>query len=244
MNYLLSTENLCWTYPDGTVGIDAVYLDVSADESVGIVGPNGAGKTTLVNHLNGFFIPQKGTLTIKETQLSKKTREFIRQRVGVVFQNADDQLFMPSVREDIAFGPANQGLGREQIDSRVEQVALVLGISNLLDRPSYRLSQGQKRFAALGTVLAMKPDLLVFDEPTADLDPGNRRKLITLLKGLFGTRIIVSHDLDFIWDTCKRTLIMDGGRIVADDLTTNVLSNEDLLNSHGLELPLRLQKIT
>lgn len=244
MNSILNVNNISWKYPDGTIGLRDVSFKVIRGEAVGIVGPNGAGKTTLINHLNGFFMPQHGGVSIDGIEICKKNREMIRKRVGIVFQNADDQLFMPTVREDLFFGPRNLGMDPEQINRKVTQIASFLNIDQLLDRPAYRLSQGQKRFCALGTILVMEPDIIVFDEPTADLDPGNRRRLINTLMRLDGTRIVVSHDLDFIWDVCKRVLIIDSGKIVADGPTKTVLTDQFLLNSHCLELPLRLQKIT
>jgi len=243
MNALLNVSNIYWTYPDGTVGLKDVSFKIFEGESLGIIGPNGAGKTTLVNALNGIYIPESGFVELGGVRVSKKTRDQIRQRLGVVFQNADDQLFMPVISEDLAFGPVNMGLSMDEVEKNVYEVLKLLDISKIRNKAPYNLSAGQKRFAAIGTVIIMKPDLLVFDEPTSDLDPKNRRKLIELLKRINSAKIIISHDLDFIWDTCKRTILIDNGRVSADGETRIILSNEELLQSSGLELPLRLQNI-
>jgi cobalt/nickel transport system ATP-binding protein len=240
--YDISIKDLGFTYDDGTRAIDTITLDIAFGESVGIAGGNGAGKSTLVHHLNGYFIPQQGTISINETVLTKKTQEAIRKIVGLVFQNADDQLFMSRVYDDIMFGPQNIGITGGALQSIVDKTLHDLGISHLKDKAPSHLSQGQKRFCAFATVLVMQPKILVMDEPTSDLDPRHRRQLMELVRKLDITKITVSHDLDFIWDTCERTIIMNGGRVVADGLTKTVLSDANLLCDNGLELPLRLQQ--
>jgi cobalt/nickel transport system ATP-binding protein len=240
--YDISIKDLGFTYGDGTRALETITLDIAFGESVGIAGGNGAGKSTLVHHCNGYFIPQQGTVSINETVLTKKTQEAIRKIVGLVFQNADDQLFMSSVYDDIMFGPQNMGVQGDALKSAVDNTMHDLGLWHLKDKAPSHLSAGQKRFCAFATVLVMQPKILVMDEPTSDLDPRHRRQLMDLVRKLDITKITVSHDLDFIWDTCERTIIMNCGRVVADGLTKDVLSNEVMLQENGLELPLRLQK--
>ena len=241
MDQAIAVEHLSYTYPDGTEALHDVSLSIGFGESIGLVGPNGAGKSTLVNHFNGYFLPQDGKIRVNGHDLTKKNSERIRKDVGVVFQNPDDQLFMSRVWDDAAFGPANLGWGDERIARDVEATLRNLGLWHLRDRAPFHLSQGEKRFAAFATILVMQPSITVMDEPTSDLDPRNRRKLIGLVKGLSGTTIAVSHDLDFIWDVCERVVVMHSGRIAADGATVDILSSEELLERNGLELPLRLQ---
>ncbi len=235
-------ENLHFVYADGTKALHDISLNIAAGESVGIVGANGAGKSTLVNHLNGYYLPQQGTIIINGEILSKKTQENIRRNVGVVFQNPDDQLFCARLYDDIAFGPKNLGVEIDELQERVETTMKELNLWELRDKSPAHISHGQKRFAAFASVLVMKPNVIVMDEPTSDLDPLNRRKLIKLIKTLTATRIIVSHDLDFIFETCSLVAVMSNGKIVAYGKTCEILSNQFLLESNGLELPLRLQK--
>lgn len=237
----LDIRDLSHTYPDGTQALRGVTLDVPAGVALGVVGPNGAGKSTFVNHLNGCLLPGAGTVTIDQIPVGKRSRDRIRRIVGVVFQNADDQLFMSRLYDDVAFGPRNLGLSAEEIAGRVESTMRDLGLWELRDRAPFHLSQGRKRFAAMATVLVMKPEVIVMDEPTADLDPRNRRHLIQLVRALAATRVIVSHDLDFVWDTCDRVVILQGGHITARGPAREILANRDLLEGCGLELPLRLQ---
>ncbi len=241
MSEAVKIEQLGFSYPDGTVALDNVSIEISRSEKVGIVGSNGAGKSTLVNHLNGYFLTQKGSIHINGIPLSKKNQEEIRRHVGVVFQNPDDQLFMTRLHDDVAFGPENLGMPAEEVGRAVEKVLHELNLWELRNKPSMHMSQGQKRFAAFATVLVMEPSIIVVDEPTSDLDPRNRRKLIRLMNNLKSTCITVSHDLDFIWDTCGRVLVMSAGKVVADGKTKEILSDESLLKGNCLELPIRLQ---
>ncbi len=238
---MISIKELSFSYPDGTRAIDNITLSITRGSSIGIVGANGAGKSTLVNHLNGYYLPQKGSITIEGQKVEKKHLDRIHQLVGLLFQNPDDQLFTARVYDDIAFGPENLGTEPEKIRGLIEEVLRELNLWHLRDKPPSHLSQGEKRFAAFAAVLVMKPEVVVMDEPTADLDPKNRRKLINLVNGLKNTTITVSHDLDFIWDTCQRVCIMNQGRIAADGATREILGNRALLESNSLELPLRLQ---
>ena len=242
MDHAIEIEHLSFAYPDGTAALHDVSLSIKSGESIGLVGPNGAGKSTLVNHFNGYFLPQNGRITVNGVDLTKKTSERIRKDVGLVFQNPDDQLFMPRVWDDAAFGPTNLGWQPQRIQEDVERILRHLGVWELRERAPFHLSQGQKRFAAFATILVMQPSIIVMDEPTSDLDPRNRRKLIDLVKNLAGTRISVSHDLDFIWDVCDRVVVISSGKIAADGATREILSSKDILERNGLELPLRLQR--
>jgi cobalt/nickel transport system ATP-binding protein len=238
---LIVAEQLSFTYPDNTRALDNVSLTIRTGESTGIVGANGAGKSTLINHLNGYFLPQTGKISIDGLEINKTNREAIRRHVGLVFQNPDDQLFTSRLYDDVIFGPTNLGMDKQEIAVSAEKILRNLGLWELSEKPPSHLSQGQKRFAAFATVLVMNPPVLVMDEPTSDLDPRNRRKLINLVGNLQATTITVSHDLDFIWDTCNRVFVMADGRISAQGPVKEILSNRKLLEEHGLELPLRLQ---
>ena len=235
-------KDLSFTYPDGTVALDTVSFRVNNRESVGIVGANGAGKSTLVHHLNGYLLPQNGVITVMGTEVVRKTQEKIRRVVGIVFQNPDDQLFMPRLYDDIAFGPRNMGITGEELCATVESGLRQFDLWDLREKPPSHMSQGQKRFSAFAAVLVMKPSVLVMDEPTSDVDPRNRRKLIQFINAMDMARITVSHDLDFILDTCTRVVLMASGKIVAEGRAEELLSSRDLLEAHGLELPLRHQK--
>jgi len=239
---MITIDGVSFSYTDGTKALDRISLAIPKGCSVGIVGANGAGKSTLVNHLNGCILPQEGRITIGNTIINKKNLEHIRKQVGLLFQNPDDQLFTARVYDDIAFGPENLGMNPAVIATQVEAVLRELHLWELRDKPPAHLSQGEKRFAAFAAVLVMNPEVMVMDEPTADLDPKNRRKLIHLIHALERTTIIVSHDLDFIWDTCERVCIMNKGRLTADGSAKEILRNRELLEANNLELPLRLQQ--
>ncbi len=240
---MLSIEQLGFTYPDGTRALDRISLHFEEGSSTGIVGANGAGKSTLVNHLNGYYLPVEGKISMGNLDYCKKNLDRIRRDVGLLFQNPDDQLFMARLYDDIAFGPENLGMDKALVGTLVEETLLELNLWHLREKPPSHLSQGQKRFAAFASLLVMDPKVIVMDEPTSDLDPGNRRKLINLVNGLRKTRITVSHDLDFIWDTCERVCIMKEGGISAEGPTKELLSSRELLESNSLELPLRLQGV-
>ena len=238
---MIDIEQLAFTYPDGTKALDGLSLRVAKGESVGIAGSNGAGKSTLVSHLNAWHLPQAGSARIGGVAVERKTVEQIRRMVGLVFQKPDDQLFMARVYDDVLFGPSNLGMEEAASHAEAERLLRMFGLWELRDKPPAHLSQGQKRFAALAAVLVMKPELLVMDEPTSDLDPRNRRMLIGLVNNLQTTKLTVSHDLDFIWETCTRVCIMNKGKIIANGPTKKILSDRELLEANGLELPLRLQ---
>jgi cobalt/nickel transport system ATP-binding protein len=233
----LVVEDVHYRYPDGTSALSGVDLAVAAGERVALVGPNGAGKTTLAMHTNGLLRPERGRLAVAGLPVEAGTLREVRQRVGFVFQDAEDQLFMATVRDDVAFGPANHGLAGEELTRRVETAMASLGISHLADRAPHHLSGGERRRAALATVLALRPDLLVLDEPTAGLDPAGRRELLTTLAGLEVAQLLVTHDLPLVLELCPRMVLMDGGRVVADGPTGHLLADADLLAAHRLELP-------
>ena len=210
-------------------------------ESVAIVGANGAGKSTLLLHLNGYLTPTSGQVRIGDFPLAKETLQEVRRTVGMVFQDPDDQLFMSTVYDDVAFGPLNLGLPMDEVHNRVLKALETVGVLELKDRPSHRLSSGQKRRVAIATVLSMSPDILVMDEPSAGLDPRARRQLIELLKSFQHSKIIATHDLDMVLDICERTIIINAGKIEADGATLEIFQNEKLLNDCHLEKPFRLQ---
>lgn len=224
-------------YPDGHVGLEHVDLDVGVGERVAVLGPNGAGKTTLMLSLNGVLNPTAGRVEICGTTLSRKTVRDIRRRVGLVFQDPDDQLFMPTVAQDVAFGPANFGVTGDDLRAVVDEALAAVSMTQHADRSPAHLSGGQRRRAALATVLACRPDVLVLDEPSANLDPVARRDLAETLSALSATMLVVTHDLPYAAQLCDRAVIMDGGRIVADGPTAAILSNAGLLSAHRLELP-------
>lgn len=226
-----------YAYPDGHQALDQVSLTVAAGERVAILGPNGSGKTTLVLHLNGILTPTSGTVTIDGLPATTEHLREIRRRVGVVFQDPDDQLFMPTAGQDVAFGPANHGATGDELERRVAAALDQVGMADAADRPPHHLSLGQRRRVALATVLSMDPSVLVFDEPSANLDPFARRELIDLVTGLGRTTIVVTHDLLYAAELCPRSVILDHGRIVADAPTIELLSDAPRLARHRLELP-------
>ena len=238
---MIKIDQLSFTYPDGTRALDGLTLQIPLGGAVGIVGANGAGKSTLVSHLNGWYLPQQGSIMVDGVEVSSRNLERVRKYVGLVFQNPDDQLFTARVYDDVMFGPLNLGMERKKAEAIAERLLREFGLWEIRDKPPSHLSHGQKRFAALAAVLVMNPGVIVMDEPTSDLDPRNRRKLIGLIGSLQATRIAVSHDLDFIWESCSEVCIMNEGRIVAQGAAREILSDQALLEKNGLELPLRLQ---
>ncbi len=241
-HHIVEFRDVYFCYPDGTNALSGVSFKILHGESVGLVGANGAGKTTLLMTINGHLLPTKGKILIGEIALNKKTRQEIRKKVGMVYQRPDDQLFMPTVYEDVAFGPANLGLSDDIIKERVNKALETVGCISLVNRPPHRLSEGQKSLVAIASVIAMSPDILVMDEPASTLDPKSRRNLINLLKGFKHTKIIASHDLDLILDVCERCIILKEGRIITDGRSIDILSDINLLEDNNLELPLSLQR--
>jgi cobalt/nickel transport system ATP-binding protein len=230
-------RDLCFSYPDGTEALKGVSFRIEHGGAVALVGANGAGKSTLLLQLNGYLRATRGEVRIGETPLTRETIALARRAVGLVFQDPDDQLFMPTVAEDVAFGPLNAGLSPVEIESRVALALERVGMTRLRDRPPYRLSAGEKRAVAIATILAMTPDVLVMDEPSSNLDPRARRRLIELLRSFEHTKIIATHDLELVVEVCARVIVLDGGRIVADGPTREILNDEALMLAHGLERP-------
>jgi cobalt/nickel transport system ATP-binding protein len=240
-HHLVEVNDLQYTYPDGTSALRGVSFLITHGETVAVIGANGAGKSTLLLHLNGCLLPQAGTVRIGGFPLNKETLSYVRRTVGMVFQDPDDQLFMPIVYDDVAFGPLNLGLPPAEVEQLVLSSLATVGASHLKDRPPYRLSGGEKRAVAIASVLSMSPSILVMDEPTASLDPKTRRQLIELLKTFEHTIILATHDLDAVLDLCSRTIVFQEGRVVADGPTRDILQDQALLEASSLEKPLCLQ---
>ncbi len=240
-HHIVEANDLHYTYPDGTEGLKGVSFRVTQGESVALVGENGAGKSTLLMHMNGYLMATQGDVRIGDYMVKHKHLDYVRRSVGIVFQNADDQLFMPTVFDDVAFGPLNLGFEKEAVEKKVAQVLETVGAAHLAKRPPYRLSQGEKKAVAIASVLAMSPDILVMDEPSSSLDPLSRLKLINLLKTFKHTKIIASHDLDMAMDLCERTIVLHEGQIAADGPTAELFKDEELLHRCNLEKPLRMQ---
>jgi cobalt/nickel transport system ATP-binding protein len=237
----VDVRGLRFSYPDGRAVLNDLDLHVDEGERVAVLGPNGAGKTTLALHFNGILRPAQGTIRIGELELSDDTVADIRRRVGLVFQDPNDQLFMPTVGEDVAFGPANLGLSGEELDHRVAEALSAVEASEMADRAPHHLSDGERRRVAIATVLAMRPDVLVLDEPSSGLDPAGRRELVATLQDLDMTHLVITHDLPLAIELCDRAVIIDDGRIVADAPTLDLLSDEATLEEHRLELPYGFQ---
>jgi cobalt/nickel transport system ATP-binding protein len=230
-------QHLHFTYPDGFEALKGIDLRIRRGEKVALVGPNGAGKSTLMLHLNGSHAPTHGTVSVGGTVVDRSTVKRIRAEVGLVFQDPDDQLFSPTVFEDVAFGPIHLGLPAESIHGRVEAALAAVGMTGSERRIPHRLSLGQRKRVALATVLSMEPSVLVFDEPSAGLDPRGRRELIELLRGLDQTLLVSTHDMRLVAEIFPRTVVMDDGRIVGDGPTSTLMEDDTFLEAHGLERP-------
>lgn len=240
-HHIVEVRDLEYAYPDGTPAVRGMSFCIHHGEAVAVVGANGAGKSTLLRHLNGYLSPTTGLVRIGDFPLSKATLPDARRTVGMVFQDPDDQLFMPTVFDDVAFGPLNLGLPPAEVEERVLAALAQVEAEHLRDRPPYKLSGGEKRAVAIASVLSMSPDILVMDEPTTGLDPRARRRLIELLRGFHHTKIIATHDLDLVLDLCERTIVLHEGRVVADGPTAEIFSDDALLALSHLEKPLRMQ---
>ena len=234
MSCAVHASDLRFRYPNGVSGLDGIDLHVTHGERVAVLGPNGAGKTTLMLHLNGLLTGE-GELEVAGIRVGEGDVRDLRAAVGLVFQDPDDQLFMPTVAEDVAFGPLN--LGVEDVRERVDSALAAVRMEHVIDRAPHQLSLGQRRRVAIATVLAMQPRLLVLDEPSANLDPRARRELLEVLDGIDRTMLVVTHDLPFAAQLCERAVLLSGGRIVADAPCAELLRDEELLAAHDLELP-------
>jgi len=233
----IELRDLHFSYPDGTEALRGISFRINYGESVAIVGGNGAGKSTLLQHLNGYLMPTDGTVLVGGQPISRENIVAVRRSVGVVFQDPDDQLFMPTVFDDIAFGPLNAGLPPEDVDRRVAAALERVGMLHLRERPPYKLSAGEKHAVAIASVLATEPDILVMDEPSSNLDPCARRRLMNLLHGFEQTRIIATHDLEMVVEICQRVIVLSHGAIVAEGRPAEVFLDEEKMCAHGLECP-------
>lgn len=240
-HHIVEVKDLRHVYPDGTEALRGVSFRITHGESVAVIGANGAGKSTLLLHLNGYLATSQGAIRIGDFPLTAATLPEIRRTVGMVFQDPDDQLFMPTVFDDVAFGPQNLGLAGDALEGRVREALDRVGAGHLRDKPPYRLSGGEKKRVAIATVLAMSPDILVMDEPTSGLDPFARRQLMALLKDFHHTRIFTSHDLDMVLELCERTIVLHEGEVRADGPTLDIFRDEALLAACRLEKPFIMQ---
>lgn len=233
----VDVRELFFTYPDGTEALKGVSVSVADGEAIALVGGNGAGKSTLLLHLNGCLPAPEGSVLVGGNPITRDTTRMVRATVGTVFQDPDDQLFMPTVLEDVAFGPLNAG--RTPSDARRIATAALerVGLPHLANRPPYRLSAGEKRMVSIATVLAMEPQTLILDEPSSNLDPRARRRLIELLQSFDHTRIIATHDLELVVEVCSRVIVLDHGTVVAEGGVRDVLGDEQRMLAHGLERP-------
>ena len=238
---MIEFRDVSFAYERDAPALSGVSFQINDGESVGLIGANGAGKSTLMKALLGL-VTADGTITVDGLRVEKKRLPEIRRRLGFVLQNSDDQMFMPTVWEDMLFAPLNYGLSREEAEARADEALARLGIGALKHRHNHRLSGGEKRMAAIATILAMRPKAVLMDEPTSALDPCNRRAVINAVRDLPQAKLIASHDLDMILDTCARVILLSGGRVVADGAAEALLRDRALLEAHRLELPLSLQR--
>ena len=234
MTAVIAIDNLSFSYPDGQQALKDICLSINKGDSVAIIGPNGAGKSTLVLHLNGILRSQNGAVKVFGRPVDEANLRWVRSRVGLVFQDPDDQLFSPTVFDDVAFGPINMNWREEEVNRAVSKALKWVGLTGYEKRSSHHLSLGEKKRAAIATVLSMSPELLILDEPSSNLDPGAKWSLVKLLKGLPVTRLIISHDLEMVRALCDRSVIFNKGRIIADGATGEILGNRKLLTANGL----------
>lgn len=238
---MVELDRVSFSYDKGREVLRVASFRARRGESIGIVGPNGAGKSTLMRLLVGLELGFTGSIKIAGVTVEKHSLARVREHIGYVFQDSESQLFMPTVGEDAAFGPRCQGLPDDEVDRRVADALERTGTSHLRNERIYKLSGGEKKLAAIASILAMSPEVICMDEPSSSLDPRNRRALMAVLKSLGCTKLIASHDLDMIWDVCERTILLSDGAVAADGPTHAVLSDRDLLEAHSLELPLFMQ---
>ena len=237
---MLEFRNVSFSYEPGTPVLDNLSFHIRKGETVGLIGANGAGKSTIMKLMLGL-LPAQGEILVDGMPVTKQNLPPIRQKIGFVLQDSDNQMFMPTVYEDMIFGPRNYGLSREEADARVDRVLRELGLENLKHRHNHKISGGEKRMAAIATILAMEPEMIVMDEPSTALDPVNRRRVISTINSRKETKLIASHDLDMILDTCQRVILLNHGRIVADGGAETLLRDRALLEANRMELPFGLQ---
>ena len=237
---MLEFRNVSFSYEPGTPVLDNLSFHIRKGETVGLIGANGAGKSTIMKLMLGL-LPAQGEILVDGMPVTKQNLPLIRQKIGFVLQDSDNQMFMPTVYEDMIFGPRNYGLTREEADARVDRVLKELGLESLKYRHNHKISGGEKRMAASATILAMEPEMIVMDEPSTALDPVNRRRVISTINSRKETKLIASHDLDMILDTCQRVILLNHGRIVADGEAETVLRDQALLEANRMELPFCLQ---
>ena len=237
---MLEFRNVSFSYEPGTPVLDNLSFHIRKGETVGLIGANGAGKSTIMKLMLGL-LPAQGEILVDGMPVTKQNLPPIRQKIGFVLQDSDNQMFMPTVYEDMIFGPRNYGLSREEADARVDRVLRELGLENLKHRHNHKISGGEKRMAAIATILAMEPEMIVMDEPSTALDPVNRRRVISTINSRKETKLIASHDLDMILDTCQRVILLNHGRIVADGEAETILWDQALLEANRMELPFCLQ---
>ena len=235
---VLKIEKLSFSYEKKEQVLKDINLTAFSGESIGIIGANGIGKTTLMKLLVGLNMDFEGVLEVAGHPMTAKNVAHIREHIGYVFQDSDSQLFLSTIEDDVAFGPRNYGLSEEEVEKRVTEALEKVHISELRHKQTYKLSGGEKKLASIATILSMKPDIIIMDEPSIALDPRNRRNLIKILNEINSLKLITSHDLDFILDTCERCVLLDDGRIIADGRSSKILMDKELLEAHGLELPL------
>ncbi len=238
---ILKIEHLSFSYEAGQQVLSDINLVAHDGESIGIIGANGIGKSTLMKLLVGLNLDYQGVLEVAGHAVNKKNLNHVREHIGYVFQDSDAQLFLSTVEDDVAFGPQNYGLSEQEVEKRVTEALQKVHIEELRHKQTYKLSGGEKKLSAIATILSMEPDIIIMDEPSIALDPRNRRNLIGILNEIKSLKLVTSHDLDFIMDTCERTILLDEGTIIADGATKDILKDKELLEGHGLELPLRLQ---
>ena len=237
---MLEFRNVSFSYEPGTPVLDNLSFHIRKGETVGLIGANGAGKSTIMKLMLGL-LPAQGEILVDGMPVTKQNLPPIRQKIGFVLQDSDNQMFMPTVYEDMIFGPRNYGLSREEADARVDRVLRELGLENLKHRHNHKISGGEKRMAAIATILAMEPEMIVMDDPSTALDPVNRRRVISTINSRKETKLIASHDLDMILDTCQRVILLNHGRIVADGEAETILRDQALLEANRMELPFCLQ---
>ena len=238
----IELKQVDFAYDKNVQILKQVTMQIESGESVGLIGANGVGKSTLLKLLVGLNENYIGDIRVEGIPVSNQNLSAIREKTGYVFQDSENQLFMSTVSEDIAFGPRNYGLPESEVKKRVEDALKRMRIENLAEKQIYKLSGGEKKMAAIATILSMQPEVVLMDEPTIALDPKNRRNLIHILNELSQTKLIASHDLDMIYDTCDRVVLMDQGEVVADGMAKEILTDQKLLEEHGLELPLGIQR--